>query len=70
MKQQELALMSESASNSNCKQTDELLDDKLLALTDSSIQKQFKTLKEINVIPLPDQITHPYCRCRIIKIRI
>lgn len=28
------------------------------------------TLKEINIIPLPDQITHPYCRCRIIKIRI
>lgn len=28
------------------------------------------TLKEINVMPLPDQLTHPFCRCRIIKIRI
>jgi len=28
------------------------------------------TLKEINVIPLPDQLTHPFWRCRIIKVRI
>lgn len=28
------------------------------------------TLKEINVMPLPDQLTHPRCRCRIIKVRI
>jgi hypothetical protein len=28
------------------------------------------TLKEINVIPLPDQLTHSFCRCRIIKVRI
>lgn len=28
------------------------------------------TLKEINIIPQPDQLTHPYCRCRLIKVRI
>lgn len=28
------------------------------------------TLKEINIMPLPDQLTHPFCRCRILKVRI
>jgi len=27
------------------------------------------TMKEINVITLPDQLTHPYSRCRLLKFR-
>ncbi|MDN5845385.1 MAG: hypothetical protein L0H53_03830 [Candidatus Nitrosocosmicus sp.] len=28
------------------------------------------TMKEINLIPLPDQLTHAFCRCRLLKLRI
>lgn len=45
-------------------------DDKVCKKYCRPLDGVIRTLKELNVIPLPDQLTHPFCRCRIIKVRI